>query len=572
MRKIYFACMALVLSLSAQSQTIFWIEEFSNGCSSLCTSYSGPNGAWTFTSNGPASACGGATTPNIWYISCAENGNAAGSCGTACGNNATLHVGNDPNSPSAGVFCPTGDCGAAYDAGGYCDLLGTPPSVITDILATSPVINCSGRANITLTFNYIERGQSTNDNATVMYYDGTTWSLLADMAKTANTCGAGQGRWTSYSIALPVSADNNPNVGIAFHWVNDDDGTGNDPSFAVDSVRLSVPSAGAPPVAAFTQGTTSGCDSLCVTFTDGSTGGATSWSWSFPGGTPSASSLPNPTVCYNTPGTYDVTQIVTNAFGGDTLVKPGLVTITPTPVPDFSSTTQNLCVGDCIDYSDLSTGTIQSYIWTFQGGTPLNSSDQNPTNVCYNVAGSFNTTLTVTNGACTNSNTRVGYINVNQPSAPLISVSGDTLLSTPALTYQWYEVTTGPIPAGIFQYYVAALGGNYFVCITDAFGCSACSDTVHVDQASVHEFDLNASFSLFPNPASDKVFIRSSEKTGDYFLRILDATGRILRDESITFNNSGAEISIRDLAGASYLIQLLDDKNKILFTAPLVKQ
>ena len=154
----------------------------------------------------------------------------------------------------------------------------------------------------------------------------------------------------------------------------------------------------------------------------------------------------------------------------------------------------------------------------------------------------------------------------------MISVNGDTLLSTQAVSYQWYEVTTGPIPAGIFQYYVATLGGNYFVCITDAFGCSACSDTVHVYQEIVHEFDLNASFSLFPNPASDKVFIRSAEKIGHCFLRIQDATGRIVLDESITFNNSSAEISIKDLAKGSYLIQLLDDKKKILFTAPLVKQ
>ena len=436
-------------------------------------------------------------------------------------------------------------------------------------MATSPTIDCSGRTTITLSFNYIELGQGANDNATVMYYDGTTWSLLADMAKTPNTCGAGQGKWTAYSIALPVSADNNPNVGIAFNWVNDDDGTGNDPSFAVDSVRLTIPSAGAPPVAAFTQGTTVGCDSLCVTFTDNSTG-ATSWAWSFPGGTPSSSTSASPMVCYNSPGTFDVTQIVTNTFGTDTLLKPGLVTITPTPIPFFNSSDQNLCAGDCINYTEQTIGTVTSYVWTFQGGTPLNSTDQNPTNICYNVAGSFNSTLTVSNGACTNSNTSVGYINVNQPTPPTISVSGDTLLSSPALTYQWYDVTTGAIAAGIFQYYVATLGGNYYVCITDAFGCSACSDTVHIDQEGINDPGFSDAFSVYPNPAHDKITLSNSGNTTQQFsLSMQDITGRVVKEELISFINNKATISLNDLAKGSYLLQLLDDKKKLIFTAPV---
>ncbi len=571
MKKIYTTFIGLVMAISAQSQTIFWLEEFSNSCPAYCTTYSGPNGAWSFANNGPANACGGATTPNKWYISCAENGNAAGSCGSGCGNNSTLHVGNDSQSPSAGVFCPNGDCGAAYDAGGYCDILGTPPSVISDILATSPTINCTGRTTITLTFNYIERGQGSNDNASVMYYDGTSWALLADMAKTPTTCGGGQGRWTAYNVALPVSADNNPNVAIAFHWVNDDDGSGSDPSFAVDSVRLTVLTSGAPPLAGFTQSTTLGCDSLCVTYTDGSTD-ATTWSWSFPGGTPSTSTQTNPVVCYNSPGTYDALQIVTNSFGTDTLLKPNLVTIVPTPVPDFTSTSQEICAGDCINYSDLSTGTVQTYSWNFQGGTPVNSTDPNPVNVCYDSAGAFSTTLIVTNGACTNSNTHVGYVNVSQAPVPVISVSGDTLYSTAGLTYQWYEVTTGPIAVGIFQYYVATLGGNYFVCITDVSGCSACSDTVHVDQEGVHEFDLNDSFSLYPNPATDKVYVHSLNGHAVSLVRILDETGRVVKNSSIVFSNSRATVSLSDFAKGYYTLQLLDEKKKIIFTAPVVKQ
>src|SRR5437764_8720575 len=104
--------------------------------------------------------------PNQWFVSCAENGMPAGSCGAACGNNATLHVGSNQGSECTCATCadPLGDCGAAYDACAFGDLLGlcNPLSdAQTDKRAESPVINCSGKNNITLTFNYIENGQGT---------------------------------------------------------------------------------------------------------------------------------------------------------------------------------------------------------------------------------------------------------------------------------------------------------------------------------------------------------------------------------------------------------------------------
>src|SRR5690606_15080890 len=57
---------------------------------------------------------------------------------------------------------------------------------------------------------------------------------------------APQSTWGSYSIPLPASAYNNPNVKIGFNWTNNDDGIGDDPSFAVDNVVISGVSAACP--------------------------------------------------------------------------------------------------------------------------------------------------------------------------------------------------------------------------------------------------------------------------------------------------------------------------------------
>ncbi|WP_163411581.1 T9SS type A sorting domain-containing protein [Flavobacterium ajazii] len=122
--------------------------------------------------------------------------------------------------------------GATYDAGGLCGLLFCPQ---TDKRAESPSFSTIGFNSIAVSFNYIENGDGLNDNATFWYYDGTSWAQIEDMPKTS-VCGGGQGMWVTRTISLPASANNNPNIKIAFRWVNNDDGVGTDPSFAVDNI------------------------------------------------------------------------------------------------------------------------------------------------------------------------------------------------------------------------------------------------------------------------------------------------------------------------------------------------
>jgi hypothetical protein len=219
------------VSLSVFSQTTFWTETFNNGCTRNClaSGYTGINGSWTITNTGANGAA-----PNNWFVSCAENGNPSGVCGSGCGSNATLHVGSDPNSDCGCFVCSAGDCGAAYDdcSGWVCG-----PLPLTNKRAESPAINCTGKMTISIAFNYIENGEGVLDNATVWYYNGTIWAQIDDPPKTA-ICVSGQGRWTTRTISLPISADNNANVKIGFHWVNNANDNGTDPSFAVDDITV----------------------------------------------------------------------------------------------------------------------------------------------------------------------------------------------------------------------------------------------------------------------------------------------------------------------------------------------
>jgi PKD repeat protein len=83
------------------------------------------------------------------------------------------------------------------------------------------------------------------------------------------------------------------------------------------------------------------------------------------------------------------------------------------PVADFSANRTNICIGDCINFTDLSTGAPTSWSWSFPGGTPATSTLQNPTNICYSTAGTYNVTLTATNANGSNPITKTAYITVS---------------------------------------------------------------------------------------------------------------------------------------------------------------
>jgi hypothetical protein len=84
--------------------------------------------------------------------------------------------------------------------------------------------------------------------------------------------------------------------------------------------------------AAFT-GASMICPGTCTDFINLSLG-ASSYFWLFPGSSVASTSDVNPVnICYNTPGSYDVTLIAGNGNSYDTLFIPGYVTVYPSPPP-----------------------------------------------------------------------------------------------------------------------------------------------------------------------------------------------------------------------------------------------
>jgi len=397
----------------AKSQTVIWTEDFQNACTASClaTGYTGTNGSWTVTNTGVNGA-----DANVWYVSGAECGNAAGACGSVCGaTDPSLHMGSN--------ITVLGDQGAAYLNGGFGFWF---PE--TNARAESPTINLTGQSNITLNFNYIENGDGAIDDASLWYFDGATWTLLDPLAKTLFGSCSPQGLWTAFTIALPASANNNPNVKIGFRWVNNDDGVGTDPSFAVDDITLTVPSASTP-TANFTASATSVCVGDSITFTNTSTTSApTTYAWVFPGGTPATANTAGPhTVTFNTAGTQNISLTVTDANGTDNIVIP--ITVNPLPTVTANATNISICAGDPVT---LTGGGASSYTW-----------DNGVTDgVAFNPT--VTTTYTVT-GTDANScqNTAQITITVNNCSQPTASFTTSSLSTCVGSSITFTDNSTG---------------------------------------------------------------------------------------------------------------------------------
>jgi PKD repeat protein len=168
-----------------------------------------------------------------------------------------------------------------------------------------------------------------------------------------------------------------------------------------------------PPIADFSTPNTNVVIGETVQFTDASQNYPNSWSWTFTGATPNSSNLKNPSVVYNTPGTYDVALTVTNSAGSDTETKSNYITVTQAPpVANFEANYTTIYEGETIDFTDLSTQNPTSWSWSFQGGSPGNSSVQNPS-VTYNTAGLYEVSLTATNSGGSDTETKTSYITVN---------------------------------------------------------------------------------------------------------------------------------------------------------------
>ena len=184
-----------------------------------------------------------------------------------------------------------------------------------------------------------------------------------------------------------------------------------------DYVTVTAPPG--PPTAEFSPSATQIGIGQNVVFTDQSTNAPTAWAWTFGDGGTSA--VQNPTHTYNAAGTFTVSLTATNLQGSGTETKANLIQVVGLPGATFTQSARSGDVPFTVTFTDTSTGAPTAWAWDFGDGVGT-SAMQNPVYV-YNVPGTYDVVLTVTNVAGPDTLTRTNWITatVGPPDADFTS-------------------------------------------------------------------------------------------------------------------------------------------------------
>lgn len=324
-----------------------------------------------------------------------------------------------------------------------------------------------------------------------------------------------------------------------------------------------------------------------------------SWSFDADGGTAgmlATSSEANPSYSYTTAGVYSVKlAVATSQYGiymtTDTLVKHAYITVQEDDlavIADFTTTPEatssiltgasvNIMVGESIVYTSACNENTTSIEWTFQGGDPATSTDDQVT-VTYAAAGSYTTTL-VAHGEGDRQSTKTLTVNVSEPTVEasfttdpaytdlyiyqMLSVeTGTTVTYTStcnsytnhiAWTFEGGDPTTSTedvvavtyTTAGSFTTTLIAYNTDESQTDTVTLSVTVTESGVAVDENAISEI------SVYPNPTSSIINIAAE---GMQNITIVDMAGRIVMSKDV--NSNFETISAEGFAKANYMVRI----------------
>jgi len=230
----------------------------------------------------------------------------------------------------------------------------------------------------------------------------------------------------------------------------------------------------------------------------------------------------------------------------------------------FASSQTSICEKFCTDFTDSSINNPTAWQWFFPGGTPSSSTDQNPTNICYDNPGSYDVTLITTTASGNDTLTLPNYITVYPtPPIPTITQNGYTLTSSIAATYQW-QFNGVDISGATNQSYTIDQTGYYTVIVSDSNGCIN-SATIYVEITGVEDLSGDLQFSVYPNPSNGSFVVElfNYSPAENVSLNVANALGQDIfsSEEKISSQQIKKEIDLSATAPGIYFIEIETNDN-----------
>lgn len=396
-RTLLLIIFTLALYSQSSSQSIFWSDYFTVA-SGICDP-TDPAYGWTVTDIDTQG-----TDANYWYIFHTVNCQRSDTCESL--NTDTLQ---GALYISYGNVCDSAIHGAVYRNGCF---------NATHKRVESPLIDCTGKTNITLDFDYLSSVFPPHDFGTMLlsFDGGSTWTNPYSLNSGFCPLNNHTAYWKHYQLQLPSTADNIPDLKIAFEWENNADCFGALFSIAIDNIEIKHNCAIPVTILAVEQHPQL-CAGHSYTFeadTINTSDIFYDWIW----GDNIHVSNPDVDVLYNNPGTYTINLTITDTNGcigqADTTI-----TIIGFSI-NLSTNTDTICPYECINFSSaVNPSSSATYAWSLTGGSPSTSSIQNPSS-CFNNAGNHTATLTVSDTSICSRTNSVNFF-VDTCGYPIIS-------------------------------------------------------------------------------------------------------------------------------------------------------
>jgi len=243
------------------------------------------------------------------------------------------------------------------------------------------------------------------------------------------------------------------------------------------------------------------------------------------------------------------------------------------PTADFSVEDNTIGIGGQAIFADESTGAPTSWEWTFEGGDPASSTQQNPPPVSYYDTGLYGVTLTVTNPAGENTMTMTNFIDVGFPplaefnvvSSPNI-VAGDSVVFEDASLYNptsWTWVFEGGTPDSVFgqnpppvYYYTTGLYDVTLMAENDyGLSVSHLYDLVDVGTIGLEEIPEARDISVYPNPSAGILYIRTAISQRIEAVYVRNFNGQLVKTAG-TLETAGNKIHLDDLPAGIYMLEI----------------
>ncbi len=216
-----------------------------------------------------------------------------------------------------------------------------------------------------------------------------------------------------------------------------------------------------------------------------------------------------------------------------------------------------ICPGAQVTYSVADVA--GSYNWSLPPGWTGSSDSAKIIVTAGTVAGNVSVSANFT---CGSSNQRILHIGLYPLPAPVISRTGNTLTTGSFSSYQWYLNGTA-INAATGASFSPTQSGSYTVKVTSDKGCEATSPAFSYENVGIDGRSAAGDISLYPNPAQDKIHIRTPYPVN---VSIDDLSGRQLK-----WQRRAETVMLGDLPAGLYLVKVWSTGGRLLYVEKLVK-